>query len=332
MKILIIGGGAGGSSCAARLRRLDNSADIIILEKTKETSIASCGLPYYIGNVIADRGKMQVASAELFDKLFDIQIKTGCEVTAVNPEKKTVSTAQGEEYSYDKLVIASGAKPFVPPINGLEKLPYFVVKHLSDADRIKEFIKSNAIKDAVVVGGGFIGVEVAENLNHLGIKTSLVELADQILMPLDNDMVRPVQKKMKDNGIELYLSDGLKEITADGLILNSGKTVKAGMVVLAIGVRPDTDFLKQSGIKLSERGSILTNEFMQTNFDDIYACGDNVAVKDFVSDQTVMIALAGPANRQGRLIADHIAGKPYPYTATQGTGIVKVFDLTAAFT
>lgn len=332
MNILIIGGGAGGSSCAARLRRLDNSADITILEKTEETSIASCGLPYYIGNVIADRGKMQVASAELFDKLFDIQIKTGCEVTAVNPEKKTVTTALGEEYSYDKLVIASGAKPFVPPINGLEKLPYFVVKHLSDADRIKEFIKSNAIKDAVVVGGGFIGVEVAENLNHLGIKTSLVELADQILMPLDNDMVRFVQKKMKDNGIELYLSDGLKEITADGLILNSGKTVKAGMVILAIGVRPDTDFLKQSGIKLSERGSILTNEFMQTNFDDIYACGDNVAVKDFVSDQTVMIALAGPANRQGRLIADHIAGKAYPYTATQGTGIVKVFDLTAAFT
>lgn len=332
MNILIIGGGAGGSSCAARLRRLNNSADIIILEKTKETSIASCGLPYYIGNVIADRGKMQVASAELFDKLFDIQIKTSCEVTAVNPEKKIVTTAQGEEYSYDKLVIASGAKPFVPPVNGLEKLPYFVVKHLSDADKIKEFIENNAIKDAVVVGGGFIGVEVAENLNHLGIKTSLVELADQILMPLDNDMVRPVQKKMKDNGIELYLSDGLKEITEDGLILNSGKTVKAEMVVLAIGVRPDTDFLKQSGIKLTERGSILTNEFMQTNFDDIYACGDNVAVKDFVSNQTVMIALAGPANRQGRLIADHIAGKPYPYTATQGTGIVKVFDLTAAFT
>ncbi|MBP3403990.1 MAG: FAD-dependent oxidoreductase [Alphaproteobacteria bacterium] len=332
MKILIIGGGAGGASCAARLRRLDNSAEITVFEKTKETSVASCGLPYYIGNIISERGKMQVAAPDLFKNLFNIDVKTECEITAVTPEKKTVTTADGKEYPYDKLVISGGAKPFVPPVAGLEKLPCFVVKHLSDADKIKDFIKHNAVKNAVVVGGGFIGVEVAENLNHLGIKTALVELSDQILPPLDHDMVRPVQQKMKDQGVDLYLSDGLKEITEAGLILNSGKNIPAEMVILAIGVRPDTDFLKQSGIKLSDRGEILTNEFMQTNIPDIYACGDNVAVTDFVSGQNVMIALAGPANRQGRLIADHIAGRSYPYKATQGTGIVKVFNLTAAFT
>lgn len=332
MKVIIIGGGAGGSSCAARLRRLDDSAEITVFEKTKETSVASCGLPYYIGNVIAERGKMQVAAPDLFKNLFNIDLKTECEVTAVNPEKKTVITADGSEHPYDKLVISGGAKPFIPPVDGLEKLPCFVVKHLSDADKIKDFIKTGTVKTAVVIGGGFIGVEVAENLNHAGIKTALVELSDQILTPLDHDMARPVQQKMTDQGIDLYLSDGLKEITETGLILNSGKHIPADMVVLAIGVRPDTDFLKQSGIALTNRGAILTNEFMQTNFPDIYACGDNAAVSDFVSGQSVMIALAGPANRQGRLIADHIAGKPYPYKATQGTGIVKVFNLAAAFT
>ena len=332
MKVVIVGGGAGGASCAARLRRLDDKAEIVILEKTNETSIASCGLPYFIGGVIAERDKMQVAKPEVFANLFNIVIKQNAKAVMFDAEKKIIKTESGAEYPYDKLVLSTGAKPVVPPIKGLEKLPHFVVKNLADADKIKEFIAVNDAKNVAVIGGGFIGVEVAENLSHLGLKTALVEMATQILPPLDEDMVVSVQKTMADNGIELYLGDGLKEVDTQGIMLNSGKKVKADFVVLAIGVRPDTDWIKNCGVKTDERGAILTNDYMQTNLKDVYACGDSVAVRDFVSGTYRMIALAGPANRQGRLIADHIEGKGYPYNATQGTGIVKVFNLTAAFT
>ncbi len=332
MKIVIIGGGAAGASCAARLRRLDDAADITILEKTEETSIASCGLPYYIGNVIAERCQMQVASPKQFDELFNIRVKLGCEVTAIKTAEKKVTTADGAEYAYDKLVIATGAVPFVPMIKGLDSLPHFTVKNLSDADAIKAFVAGNRPQNAVVVGGGFIGVETAENLNRLGLKTSLVELGAQILPPLDQDMVAELQCEMRANGIDLYLSDGLAQVSADGLILNSGKKIAADMVVLAVGIRPDSAIAQAAGIKVDSRGSVITDEYMRTSAEDVYACGDNTAVKDFVSGQYVMIAQAGPANSQGRLIADHIAGRPYPYTGTQGTGVVKVFGLTAAFT
>ena len=333
MRIVVVGGGAGGASFAARMRRLDNNAQITILEKSNETSIASCGLPYFIGGVIENRDNMQVASPALMKKLFDIDVRLDTEVVKINPQDKNVVTARGEVLEYDKLVLATGAKAFVPTINGLDNLPHFTVKSLTDADKIKAFIAEHHPKTAVVIGGGFVGVEVAENLCHLGIETSLVEMAPQVLMPLDEDMIAQIHKEMRSKGLKLYLGDGLKEIESDGVVLNSGQKVKADMVILAIGVRPETEVAKAAGIKLTERGAVVTNEFMQTNYPDIYACGDSVAVKDFVSEQSTMIALAGPANRQGRLIADHIAqNNPYPYTGTQGTGIVKVFDLTAAFT
>ncbi len=333
MKIVVVGGGAGGASFAARMRRLDDKAEITILEKTAETSIASCGLPYFVGDVIEDRENMQVAKPALFKNLFNIDIKLNAEVVKIDTENKTVITFDGNKYEYGKLVLSLGAEPFVPQIDGIENMPHFVLKHLADADKIKAFIKQNNVKSAAVVGGGFIGVEIAENLVHLGLKTSLIELAPQVLMPLDEDMVCQIHTEMKNKGIDLYLGDGLKKIEPQQVVLNSGAKVGAEMVILAIGVKPNTYLAKEAGIALTERGSIKTNEFMQTNIADIYACGDSVAVKDFVSGNEVMIALAGPANRQGRLIADHIVGKnPYPYNATQGTGIVKVFGLTAAFT
>ncbi len=333
MKIVVIGGGAGGSSFAARMRRLDNQAEITILEKTNETSIASCGLPYFIGDVISERSAMQVASPAFLKQLFDIDVRLNTGVAQINPDEKTVITENAEVIPYDKLVLALGAKPFVPHVEGMDLLPCFSVKMLQDADKIKAFISEKKPQKAVVIGGGFIGVEVAENLRHLGLQTALIEQAGQVLMPLDGDMVAQIHTKMRQNGIRLYLNNGVQKISQEGVVLMSGQVVPADMVIWAIGVRPETQIAVEAGIQVNERGFILTNEYMQTNFPDIYACGDSVSVIDFVSKQQTAIALAGPANRQGRLIADHIADNhPYPYTGTQGTGIVKVFDLTAAFT
>lgn len=332
MRTIIIGGGAGGASCAARLRRLDENMEILILEKTEETSIASCGLPYYIGGVIENRANMQVAKPALMKSLFNIDIKLNSEVTEITPQTKSVTTKNGETYTYDKLVIATGAAPFIPKIKGLDLIPNFTVKHLADADNIKTYIKEHNIKQATVVGGGFIGVEVAENLHHLGLETTLVEMLPQILPPMDEDTVCYLEQEMQKAGIKLELGDGLSEIIKGGIVLNSGKLIKTEMLILALGVRPVAAIALKAGIKLTPKGSIVTNEYMQTNVEDIYACGDNVAVTDFISQDKEMIALAGPANRQGRCIADHICGTPYPYKATQGTGIVKVFGLTGAFT
>ena len=332
MHIVIVGGGAGGLSCAARLRRLDNSARITVLEKTNEVSVASCGLPYYISGIIADRANMQVASAAMLKKVFDIDVRLCCSVKNIDPQNKIVILQDNAELSYDKLVLAPGAKAFMPDIPGIDKPHCFTVKSLNDADNIKSYIAHHTIRSAVVIGGGFIGIETAENLYETGIKTFLAEAAPQILPPLDDDMVCQLHSRLRQKGIELHLQDGLKEITDSEVKLNSGKSLPADLVILALGIRPDTSFLAQSGIELTEKGLIKTNENMQTNIPDIYACGDSVAIKDFVSGKPAMIALAGPANRQGRLIADHIAGRAYPYNASQGTGIVKVFDLTAAFT
>ena len=333
MKIVVIGGGAGGSSFAARMRRLDEKAEIIILEQTSETSIASCGLPYFIGGVITDRKNMQVASPDLFKQLFNIEVRLNSKVTKIDPQNKIVTINNEHTIPYDKLILATGAKPYVPEIKGIENIAHFTLKHLADADKIKALIKERHLRSATVVGGGFIGVEVAENLARLGIKTSLVELSEQILAPVDIDIARLAHHEMRQHGVELFLSDGIKQITAGKIELNSGKIISSEMLILAIGVRPETSLAQSAGISVNERGAIITNEYMQTNFADIYACGDSVVVSDFVSRQSVMVALAGPANRQGRLIADHIAqNHPYPYKSTQGTGIVKVFDLTVAFT
>lgn len=331
MKIIIIGGGAGGASCATRLRRLDNNAKIVILEKTPEISTASCGLPYYIGDIIKNRDDMQAASLETFKNLFNIEVLLNAEVTKIEPAQKTVVIQNGNSFTYDKLVLATGANPFIPQIKGLENLPHFILKKLFEADKIKEHIAAQKPKSVAIIGGGFIGVEVAENMVHLGLETSLIEAADQILAPLDKDMINPIQKALKNNEVNLYLNDGLKEVIKDGIILNSGTKVLAEMLILAIGIRPETQIAQDAGILTTPQGAIKTNEYMQTNLADIYACGDSVAVKDFVSKAETITALGGPANRQGRLIADHIAGQPYSYNGTQGSGIVKVFEMTAAF-
>ncbi|MDD3669065.1 MAG: FAD-dependent oxidoreductase [Alphaproteobacteria bacterium] len=333
MKIVIAGGGAGGASCAARLRRLDAAAEIIVLEKTAETSIASCGLPYYIGGVIGDRGEMQAVDPQAFGDLFRVDMRLNTALARVHPAEKIVETTAGERIPYDKLVLALGARPFVPDIPGLDTMPHFVVKRLADADAIKAHIAARHPKSAVVIGGGFIGVEVAENLARLGIKTALAEMAEQVLPPLDTDIVCQIHAHLRAGGVRLALGDGVREISGKAVVLAGGLKIPAEMVVVAAGIRPDTDAVKGTGIRLTKSGAIRTDAFMRTSLPDVYACGDCAAVRDFVSGREEAVALAGPANRQGRLIADHIAGgAPYPYGGTQGTGVVKAFDLTAAFT
>ena len=330
MRVIIVGGGAAGASCAARLRRLDENAEIIILERTNEVSIANCGLPYYCSDVINDRDKMIVAKPETFENLLNIELKTNSKVTSINRDQKTVTVNHDYELAYDKLVLALGANPIVPPIAGIDDERIFTIRTLDDSDKIKDFIKNNDIKKAAVVGGGFIGVEMAENLAHLGIETSLIELSSQVLAFLDADMAAFAQNQMRENGVNLHLADGVKAFEDGKVVLESGKEVPFDMAILAIGVRPETSVAKEAGLTLGQTGGIKVNEFMQTSDPDIFAAGDSVEIKDFVTGVDSIIPLAGPANRQGRIIADNIAGQYSTYKNTQGTSVVKVFDLTVA--
>ena len=328
MKTVIIGGGAAGASCAARLRRLDENCEILILEKTNEISIANCGLPYYVSGVINEREKILVSSVEKFKNWFNIDVKLNTEVVSIDRENKTVLTQSGENISYDKLVLAQGASPIVPNFEGMDLSKVFSVRNLSDADKIKDYVKNNNSKKAVVIGGGFIGVEMAENLCEMGLETTLVELAGQILAPVDSEVATFAQNTMKENGIELILSDGVKEFRENTIILNSGKEVAFDIVIMAIGVKPETKLAKDSGLEV-QRG-IIVNEFMQTSDSSIYAAGDSVEILDFVTNTNTLIPLAGPANRQGRIIADNICDIKSTYKKSQGTSVIKVFDLTVA--
>ncbi len=328
MKTVIIGGGAAGASCAARLRRLNENCEILILEKTNEISIANCGLPYYVSGVINEREKILVSSVEKFKNWFNIDVKLNTEVVSIDRENKTVLTQNGENISYDKLVLAQGASPIVPNFEGMDSSKVFSVRNLSDADKIKDYIKNNNSKKAVVIGGGFIGVEMAENLCEMGLETTLVELAEQILAPVDSEVATFAQNTMKENGVELVLSDGVKEFRENTVILNSGKEIAFDIVIMAIGVKPETKLAKDSGLEV-QRG-IIVNEFMQTSDSSIYAAGDSVEILDFVTNTNTLIPLAGPANRQGRIIADNICNIKSTYKKSQGTSVIKVFDLTVA--
>ena len=328
MKTVIIGGGAAGASCAARLRRLDESAEILILEKTDEISIANCGLPYYVSGVISNRENILVSTPEKFKNWFNIDVKLNSEVVKINRNDKNIQLANGEIISYDKLVIAQGASPIIPNFNGMDKNNVFGVRTLNDADKIKEFIKNNNTKNAVVIGGGFIGIEMAENLAHLGLNTTLVELSDQILAPVDKEVAQFAQNTMTENGVNLILSDGVKEFNQNKIVLNSNKEIEFDIVIMAIGVRPEIKLAQDAGLE-TNRG-IIVNDNMQTSDENIYAAGDSVEVKDFVSDTNTLIPLAGPANRQGRIIADNICGFNSTYQKSQGTSVIKVFDLTVA--
>lgn len=328
MRTVIIGGGACGASAAARIRRLDESAEIIVLEKTGEISIANCGLPYYTSGVINDREKMLVSSPEKFREWFNINVKLNTEVININPDEKFVETADGEKINYNKLVLAQGAKPFVPPIEGIPEEKVFTVRTLFDADNIKSYIKEKGVRKAIVIGGGFIGVEMAENLNEMGLETTLIEQQNQILAPVDYEIAAFLHNEMRDRGIELVLSDGVKKFNDNKVILNSSREIEFDIIIMAIGVRPEITLAKNAGLETA-RG-IIVNENLQTSNPDIYAGGDGVEIKDFVTGENTLIPLAGPANRQGRIIADNICGIESAYKNSQGTSVLKVFDLTAA--
>ena len=328
MKVVIIGGGAAGASCAARLRRLDEFAEILILEKTDEISIANCGLPYYVSGVIGDRENMLVSSPEKFKSWFRVDVRLNAEVIKINREAKNLQLKNGEVIDYDTLVLTPGASPVIPDFAGMDKTRVFAVRTLDDADRIKGFIKNNGSKKAAVIGGGFIGVEMAENLAEMGLETTLIELSNQILASVDSEVAQFAQNTMIEHRVNLILSDGVKEFRGNKIILNSNKEVEFDIVIMAIGVRPEISLAKDCGLE-TNRG-ILVNDFMQTSDEQIYAAGDSVEVKDFVNDTNTMIPLAGPANRQGRIIADNICGLNSVYKKSQGTSVIKVFDLTVA--
>ncbi len=331
MKVLIIGGGACGASTAARLRRLDDSAQITILEKTNEISIANCGLPYYCSNVIDSEEKMHVSSVQKFKNLLNVDIKMGAEVTNIDRKDKTVTINGTDTLQYDKLVLAPGASPFIPPIAGINNPKVFTVRMLQDAERIKAHLKNINAKNAVVIGGGFIGIEMAENLAEIsGIKTTLIEQSSHILPPVDKETAAFAQNEMRKHGVNLILSDGVKMLTPDEIVLNSGRKIVYDIAILAIGVKPETTLAESCGLEIGKTGGVKVNENMQTSDPDIYAGGDSIEVEDFVTGDNVLIPLAGPANRQGRIIADNIAGYKSIYKKTIGSAVVKVFDMTIA--
>lgn len=339
-KVLIVGGVAGGASAAARLRRLDEEATIILLERDEHISFANCGLPYYIGGTIQEREKLLVQTPAAMEERFAIDVRIHSEVTAVDPGKKTVTIRSRDrglyEESYDALILAPGAAPLRPPIPGLDSQRIFTLRNIPDTDRIKAFAEREENRRAVVVGGGFIGVEMAENLKDLGLEVALVEAAPHILPPFDSEMAVLVERELEANGVRLALGDGVASFQEQdaGLTvhLQSGAALEADLVILAIGVTPATAFLAGSGIALGPRGHILVDEHLATSQTDIYAVGDAIEVKDLVSGQAAAIPLAGPANKQGRIAADNIAGLPSRYQGSLGTSILKAFSLTAAAT
>ena len=330
MKVVIIGGGACGASCAARLRRLDENCEITILERTDEVSIANCGLPYYCSGVIKDRENILVSTPARFKNMFNINVHLNSEVVEINKKEKFVLTQTNEKFYYDKLVLAQGANPIKPNLYGINNKNIFSVRTLNDADNIKNYIAQNNVKNAVVIGGGFIGVEMAENLAHLNIDTKLIELSDQILTPVDKEIASFAQNEMRANGIELILSDGVKSFSHNEIELSSGRKIPYDIAILSIGVKPEITLAQNAGLKVN-RG-IKVNDNLQTSDPDIYAGGDSIEVKSFISDENVLIPLAGPANRQGRIIADNIYGINSTYKKSQGTSVLKVFDYTVATT
>ena len=336
MKTIIIGGVAGGATAAARLRRLDEHAQIIILERGEFVSFANCGLPYYIGGSITEKGNLTLQTPESFRARFNIDVRTLSNAAGIDPERKTVTvedlrTGKTYEESYDKLILSPGAEPIRPSIEGANSPNVFTLRNIPDTIRIKEYMETAYPHSAVVVGGGYIGVEMAENLAMAGLKVSVVELADHLIAPLDFDMAADVHRYIKSKGIKLYLNNGVTAIQGNRVVLQNGE-LAADMVILAVGVRPETKLAKACGIQTNARGSILVNQNMQTNIPDIYAVGDAVEVEDFITKTPAFIPLAGPANKQGRIAADHIAGYPSAYKGTQGSAVLKLFDMTIATT
>jgi NADPH-dependent 2,4-dienoyl-CoA reductase/sulfur reductase-like enzyme/rhodanese-related sulfurtransferase len=359
MKIIIVGGVAGGASCAARLRRLDEKAEILMVERGPYVSYANCGLPYHIGGVIEKESSLLVATEQTFRGQFAVDCRTRCEVVGISPKKKTVelknhATGEVTTEKYDKLVLSPGAAPIRPPLPGIDLPGIFSVRTVPDAREIREWIERGSsdstgehassgfqpldeAKRAVVVGGGYIGLEMAENLVHRGLEVTLVEMLDQVMAPLDPECARLVERHLEKHGVRLALNDAVAgfEQTEGGsleVLTKSGKAYPANIVILAIGVRPETGLAKMAGLEIGQRGGIRVDEHMRTSDPDIFAVGDAVEVTDFVTGEWSLIPLAGPANRQGRIVADVITGRDSRFRGTQGTSVIGVFGATVATT
>ena len=341
MKVVIVGGVAGGATAAARIRRLDEQAEIVVFERSGFISYANCGLPYYIGGVIEDPEDLTLQTPESFFSRFRIHMKVHHEVIAVHPDRKTVSVKNlktGEEFeeSYDKLLLSPGAKPVWPNLPGMNSDKLFTLRTVEDTFRIKEFVDQQKPKSAVMVGGGFIGLEVAENLRELGMDVTIVQRPKQLMNPFDADMASFIHSEVRKHGVKLALGYSVEGFAEKDngveVLLKDQPSIHADMVVLAIGVTPESSLAKDAGLALGMKGSILVNDRMETSIPDIYAVGDAVQVKHYVTGHDALIALAGPANKQGRIAADNICGGDSRYLGSQGSSVIKVFDMTAATT
>ncbi len=341
MKVVIVGGVAGGATAAARLRRLDEQAQIVVFERTGFVSYANCGLPYYIGGVIAEKEALTLQTPESFWSRFRIDVRVRHEVVAIDTRKKTVTVRgldSGETYeeSYDKLLLSPGAKPTLPEIPGVAGERIFTLRTVEDTLRIREFVERERPRSAVLAGGGYIGLEVAENLRELGMDVTIVQRPRQLMRPLDPDMACFVHAKMRQHGVHLMLGDTVEGFVPEGetvkTLIKGKEAVTADMVVLAIGVTPDTQLAKAAGLELGIKDSIVVNERMETSAPDVYAVGDAVEVRHAVTGQKALISLAGPANKQGRIAADNICGGNSVFRGSQGSSVIKVFDMTVANT
>ena len=341
MKIVIVGGVAGGATAAARIRRLDEQAEIVVFERSGFVSYANCGLPYYIGGMIENPEDLTLQTPESFFSRFRVLMKVHHEVTAIHPDQKSLTvknlkTGATFEESYDKLLLSPGAKPVIPDLPGIDSSKLFTLRTVEDTFRIKEFVDRNKPKSAVIVGGGFIGLEMAENLRHLGMEVTIVQRPKQLMNPFDSDMASFIHSEVRKHGVKLMLGHTVEGFAEqDGgvnVLLKDCAPLHADMVVLAIGVTPESTLAKEAGLALGIKGSILVNDRMETSVPDIYAVGDAVQVKHFVTEQDTLIALAGPANKQGRIAADNICGGDSHYLGSQSSSVIKVFDMTAAST
>lgn len=339
-KIIIVGGVAGGATAAARLRRISEDVDIILVERGEHISFANCGLPYYIGETIKERSKLMVQTVKGMSERFNLDIRNLTEAVKINPENRTVTLKNlrtGEEYeeTYDKLLLSPGARPIVPPIPGLaDNQSLFTLRNIPDTDKIKNYVDAQMPKKAVVIGGGFIGIEMAENLAGRGLEVTIIEMANQIMAPIDFEMASILHAHLKEKGVKLILENGVQSFADQGrkVYLSDGTEIETDMTILSIGVRPENELAKNAGLELGQRGGIIVNEYLQTSNADIYAVGDAVEVVDYISGSKTMIPLAGPANRQGRIAANNMMGKQEKYQGSLGTSIAKVFDLAVAAT
>lgn len=341
MKVVIVGGVAGGATAAARIRRLDEQADIVIFERSGFVSYANCGLPYYIGGVITDQRELTLQTPESFFARFHIDVRVRHEVTAIHPENKTVSiknleTGEQFEEHYDKLLLSPGARPTQPRLAGTEHERIFTLRTVEDTLRIRRFVEEKQPKSAVLAGGGFIGLEMAENLRELGVEVTIVQRADQVLPPMDYDMAAQIHTLLRSHGVHLKLGSAVAGFESSGeqvvTLLEGEQPLHSDMVLLAIGVTPDTALAREAGLTLGQKGAIRVNDRMETSVPDIYAVGDAVEVEHFVTKERAVVALAGPANRQGRIAADNICGGDSRYSGAQGSSVIKLFELTAAST